>query len=145
MIEPFSVIKESIEMLEIWLNHLKQFFKAYYPYEQGTEEYSISLFLLFIGILITGKIFATLLCDSKRGLFSVFIGMIAPLIVGLAGFLAIQIYVVPNLNVEMVGAILQLCAAALGILLGAGIIAPSFWALDSSKAYFAPHLLMARH
>ena len=120
-----------------WLSILSDTLATYYPFEINSKEFTISVCLLCLGTVLVGKIITGLLCDSKRSLVMVFLGMSSPFILAIAGYTAIIIYVNPILPYDWMALVLKYSVAGLVAIFSIIFISPFFLGLGFIKSFFS--------
>ena len=120
-----------------WLSVLKDTIVTYYPFEINSKEFTVSVCLLCLGTVLVGKIITGLLCDSKRSLVMVFLGMSSPFILAIAGYTAIIIYVNPILPYDWMASILKYSVAGLIATFSIIFVSPFFLGLGFIKSFIS--------
>ena len=120
-----------------WLSILSDTFLTYYPFKINSKEFTLSLCLLCLGTVLFGKIITGLLCDSKRGLIMVFLGMLNPFILAIAGYTATIIYINPFLPYDWMALVLKYSVAGLVAIFSIIFISPFFLGLGFIKSFIS--------
>ena len=116
---------EFLALLELLIGH---------PY--GTKPFWITAGIALGTLLLLGWLIANFIFAAKRGIILTFIAQILPAAAAAAGWIAVTIYAVPDLNAGAIRDYLPLAAAILAGFLTTMIATRFFLGISEGKTFF---------
>lgn len=135
-VELLSGSEQSEKMLSTWLTAIQETAHRLSPFVlEGAVVWAYAGVAL-ASLLVFGKIFAKLLCDSKRGLLGVFLGSLTPLVGAVIALAAARIYLFSTADLSTISNLFLYGVAGTGAFLSFLLLAHWFLGLGIFKSLF---------
>ncbi len=120
-----------------WKTELQSFLEMIFSAPYGTKPFWVTVGIALAVLLIFGWLIANFIFAAKRGFILTFIAQALPGAAAIAGWIAVTLYAVPELNAGAIRDFLPLAGAILAAFLTTMIFARILLGISEGKAFFS--------
>tara|TARA_R100000027_G_scaffold61554_3_gene52978 strand:- start:9266 stop:9775 length:510 start_codon:yes stop_codon:yes gene_type:complete len=119
-----------------WKTEFYSFFETILGSPYGTKPFWITAGIALGTLFILGWLIANFIFAAKRGILLTFIAQLLPIAAAAAGWVAVSIYAIPDLNAGFIRDYLPLAGAILAGFITAMIATRFFLGVSEGKSFF---------